>query len=390
MRTPDLYSLTLAIAIAGVTCTKPEPAQSFTADLAAGTFSFRVAEGSRALIGQNVVSCGGCSVRLIDLADGPALEVRTAAEFSDLFVHVAELAGAPLDLTRVRYLTCELRVPEGSRVAAMKVNFRDTAGNFGGIPEIANDFYGRSTWQRVLVDLAAVRPELRVWDGTSSPLPAVAAVSFNPYARDQADSSVYYVRGLAAVNEVPPGYTTALAPRPDSVANVPYAIDFDDPAWVARQSAYRTFEGTYQTLRAGVHGNASVALRIMGKDPDRHIAYLPQIAAMTGHPADFRRVDSLAFRYYLEPGGDPVDGAGLFLASEGWADVLYDSLAVRDFTSGAWSRAAVALDDLHLRRVRGKRPADSTLAAVHELRLDLNYRPNRKRVAMWIDDFVWK
>lgn len=347
--------------------------------------------------------CGACSFRRVELADGPAIAVTTADEFSDLFVDLAAATGGERDLTQVASIAFDLLVPPGSAIAAMKFNARDTRGNFGGVPEAANGFWrpslsgetpeaahSASDWQTIRAPFDSLRAHFENWEGSDTPLPRARELSFNPYNVNQRDSSTYYVRRLWLGDDVPAHSRRALVPRPPRVANVPYLITFDDEAWLRQQTAYRTFEGSNQVMARGVAGNPTRSIRLKGKTANRHIAFLPQIDKMTGAPADFSEVTAITFRYYLVPGGDPVDGASLFVVSEAWGDVLLDTLAVPAFEAGAWREHRIDLDALALRLVRGEAAPADVLAAVHELRLDLNYREGRKDVELWIDDFGWE
>lgn len=380
-------SLLATVLLAATACGGP------AAPVADGRFDFAIAtlDGARRLVDTKTVTCESCSLRPAEVAGRAALEVRTAAEFSDALVNVARLTGGPADLTAHDYLHFELLVPDSSWISALKVNVRDSAGTFGGIPEVANGFYGRGDeWIRGVVDLRTVRDRYATWAGEGSALGAAAQVSFNPYNAHQGDSSSYFVRGLVLDDVVREGYAPQLLPRPDSVANDRYVIDFDDRGWLARQGAYRTFEAGYQAFAEGVAGNPTRAIRLKGKTSNRYIAFLPEVEPITGHPVDLTRAERIRFRYYLVPGGDPVDGAMLHIVTEGWANQVIDTLAVERFEPGAWREAVIELDELDLVVANGELTADEVLANVHSLRLDLNYRQGRKHVEMWIDDFSWE
>ena len=135
-------------------------------------------------------------------------------------------------------------------------------------------------------------------------------------------------------------------------------------------------------------GNPTRAIRLKGKTSNRYIAFLPEVEEMTGRPLDLTRAERIRFRYYLVPGGDPVDGATLHIVTEGWADQLIDTLAVERFEPGAWRETVIELEDLDLEHVRGELAPEEILRRVHSLRLDLNYREGRKDVELWLDDFA--
>ena len=98
---------------------------------------------ARELIERGAIRCEACTLRATD-EHGGAIEVRSTSEFSDAFVHFGRLRGVDsvLDLTTPRYLLFDLLVPDSANLGAMKFNVRDARGNFGGVPEAANGFYG--------------------------------------------------------------------------------------------------------------------------------------------------------------------------------------------------------------------------------------------------------
>ena len=358
---------------------------------ASATFSFEIADRQQArrLIDDGTLSCSACSLRPAEVDGRAAVEVRTAAEFSDAFLDLAALTGGPVDFTAHDYLHFELLVPDSSWVSAVKFNFRDAEGNLGGVPEAANGFYGSGeAWVRGVADLRRLRRRYQTWRGDGSALADAIAISFNPYTAHQADSSSYFIRGLALGDEVLPGYREPLVPRPASVANDRYTITFDDRAWLARQGAYRTFESSYQAFAEGVAGNPTRAIRLKGKTDNRYIAFLPEVEPITGHPVDLSAAERIRLRYYLVPGGDPVDGATLHIVTEGWRNQVIDTLAIEAFEAGSWREATIELDDLDLFVANGDLSPEEILRGVHSVRLDLNYRG--KDVEMWVDDFGWE
>lgn len=344
---------------------------------------------ARRLIEGGVITCSACSLRPTMAAGKPAVEVRTAAEFSDAFVDLVALTGGPVDFTAHDHLHFEILVPDSSWVSAMKFNFRDAAGNLGGVPEVANGFYGSGeTWVRGVADLGVLRERYQTWRGDDGALDDATAISLNPYTAHQGDSSSFFVHALSLASEPLPGYTPQLTARPDSVANDRYTITFDDREWLARQGAYRTFESSYQAYAENVAGNPTRAIRLKGKAENEYIAFLPEIEPITGHPVDLSRAERIRFRYYLAPGGDPIDGATLHVVTEGWGNQAIDTLAVETFEPGAWREATIDIDELDLVVANGDLTAEEILAGVHSLRLDLNYRG--KDVEMWVDDFGWE
>ena len=338
-----------------------------------------------------MLECSACTAdrALVQIAGRNALKVETASEFSDLLLDLEATYGHAYDFTNGGYLILSLLVPAGSGIRAMKLNFKDADGNFGGVGEVANNFpayYGK--WQTYAIDLGKALESFRLWDGDATPLNAVTHLSLNPYNARQDSGQTYYLNALELSPKSPTGlYNRALMDRP-AIANQAHTFTFDDPAELNPLMAYRVFEASNQTLEKGVGGNPTNAIRMRGRDDLDNIAFLPILSAMNGgRPVDFTNVSELFFDYYLEPGGDDFDGATLYLTSDGWANMLMDDRAYENFLPGTWQTARLPLDSLNLRYVKG----DSTLLrAVDEWRLNLNYREGRKNITMWLDNVGWR
>lgn len=330
-----------------------------------------------------------CAVEIAEAEGERALKITTEAEFSDAFLDLEALTGGPVDFTGGKYLVVRVLVPEESWVAALKLNFGDAQGNLGGIPEIANNFRERrGVWQTVLVDLGERNAEFQNWAGDESPLPRATRLSLNPFNANQAEPSSFYVSRLALYDAKPSGaFDDALVPHPTVATNNPFEVTFDDESYLWQNLAYRTFEGSFQTFREGVAGNATRAIRIKGSPPNEYIALLFELDQMTGAAVDFTAVRELYFDYYLVPGGDPIDGAKLFVTNDGWANILLDERAVETFEAGRWQQMVLRIEELDLELARGE---EGVLPRVEQIRLDLNYRPGRKDVEMWIDNVGWR
>ena len=333
-----------------------------------------------------------CTLTADTIGGYNALRLTTASEFSDGFIDVERLFGHPVDLSGGGYLQLRLYVPASSWIAALKLNLEDGAGNLGGIPEVANNFPGHyDRWFDVVVKLGDYHDRFRLWDGEEGAdvLANVARLSLNPYCAQQEESSSIYINRIAVTREAPTGETIeALMPMPPKVANVPYVFTFDDDDELRRQIAYRTFEGSNQAFARGIGGNDTRAIRIRGREELDNIAFLPIISQVTGQPADFTGVERIYFDYYLEEGHDQFDGSTLYLTSAHWDDILIDTTFYGDFTAGSWQSVSVALADTDLSTARGD--GDRVLPAVHELRLNLNFREGQKDITMWIDNFGWE
>ena len=356
------------------------------------TIQLTDADTLRRWLTDSILYGSDCALSVAEAGGSTCLQLTTRSEFSDGFLDLEKLFGRPVDLQAGGYLNAEIYVPRESWIATLKFNARDMAGNFGGFREVMNNFPGRyDAWLTFSVPVADLLPDFTNWVGTESPLARVEQLSFNPYCAHQASPSSIYIRSVSLRDEAPAGADAgALLERKFPATNAVYHIDFDDDTWLREQIAYRSFESSAQAFGEGIGGNASRAIRLRGEDHLNNIAWLPILTQVTGAPVDFTRVDSIYFRYYLPPETDDFDGSHFYLTSEHWDDILLDTAFYADFKRGSWERLAVAVDDLQLERVRGELPRDSILRAVHELRFNINYFPDRKNVEMWIDDFGWK
>lgn len=350
---------------------------------------FQNETATQALLADSLIYGSGCHVGWQRVDGRRALAVTTSREFSDAFINLRQLFGHSFDFTQAQYLSMKLWVPHDSWVSAMKLNFQDSLGNFGGCAEVFNNFYGHyDRWLDVVVHLPDITPDFQNWVGDESPLPRVTQLALNPYNAHQADSSVIYVSDIRLSNEKPDRhYTAALAPKPTHQPNVPYEINFDDEALLRQLTAYRAFESSYQALARGVASNETMAIRLKGNDENKYIAFLPILDKVTGQPVDFTRVKRLYFSYYLTEDSDNFDGLWLYLADKHWNNLLIDKNFYRGLQRGSWQRVSVTTEDLQLERARGEEPV---LPHVYELRLDINYLPGKKNIEMWIDDFGWE
>lgn len=337
----------------------------------------------------SVIFGNSASVALTHIKGKDALEVRTIDEFSDAFINLERLFGYPIDFSKSHFVSMRILVPKKSWITALKFNFKDAQGNFGGCNEIANNFYGNyERWMDVVIDMRDVLPDFKNWHGEESPLPRTRFLSLNPYNAHQADSSGIYVHSIKLTAEKPKGnFTEALAPKPVMDFNNPHTITFDDKELTRKQMAIRAFESTYQAMADNIAGNKTMAIRLKGKESDKHLAFLPILDKLTGKPVDFTKVKCLKFSYYLTEGSADFDGAGLYLADEHWSSVLYGQTVFTDFKKGEWANAVIEMGNLDLELVRGEGPV---LPNVFEIRLALNYRPNQKNIEMWLDDFGWE
>lgn len=341
------------------------------------------------LLGDSTIFGSSASVTIREIKGEGALEIKTISEFSDAFIDLERLFGHPIDFTKANFVSMRLLVPKESWITALKFNFKDAQGNFGGCNEITNNFYGNyDQWMDVIVDMRTIVPTFKNWHGEENPLPRTKYLSLNPYNAHQADSSSIYVHSIILSTEKPQGnFTEALAPRPTINPNNPYTITFDDEEALQSQMAIRAFESTYQAMGKNIAGNTTMAIRLKGKESNKHLAFLPILDKLTGAPVDFTQVQRLKFSYYLTEDSADFDGAGLYLTDEHWNSVLYDKTVFADFKKGEWVDAVIELKDLNLDLVRGKGPV---LPNVYEIRLGLNYRPGQKDIEMWLDNFGWE
>lgn len=318
-----------------------------------------------------------------------ALEIKTKEEFSDAFIDLEKLFGHTIDFSKARYVSMRIFVPKESWICALKFNFKDSLGNFGGCNEITNNFYENyGQWINVVIDMQEVIPEFKNWQGTENPLPNTKWLSLNPYNAHQADNSVIYVHSIGLSDTKPNlNFVKALLPRPNITPNIPYTLSFDNEPMLKRQMAIRAFESTSQAMATNVGGNPSRAIRLKGKETDKHLAFLPILDKLTGKPVDFTQVKRLHFSYYLTENSADFDGASLFLASEHWNSVLLDTLVLTEFKRGEWQDATIEIATANLKRVRGN---ESVLPHVYEIRFGLNYRPGQQNIEMWLDNFGWE
>ena len=358
----------------------------FTLDLT------NTSEGQR-LLADSSIYCQGCTVTVTTALGRPALCLTTQAEFSDAYLDLLKLFGRPFDFTAPRYLNFDVYVPPGSAISSVKFNQLGSDGTFGGCGNYYNNIPpdARRRWVTVSVPLAEQAAYCTAWVGNGDFSKAVRALTINPFNAERSDSSTLYINRISLSDRPRRGaIEDRLAPRPLVAENNPYTITWDDRELLRRQLAYRTFEATTQSIQGGKFGNATQAIRAYGTGQNNYICLLPDIEQMTGHPVNFRAVDSLFFRYYLSPESDTVQGARLFLTSgDDWDSILLaeDFMTAGDFVRGAWTRHAVAIKDLQTTAAR--EPAD-VLAAVYELRLDLKYAPTAGPIEIWFDDFGWR
>ena len=366
-------------------------AKSLYKSESATTFHIRFATDSttRNLIKDSIIFGSGAKVALKTVVGLDALEIRTDQEFSDAFLDLEKLFGHTIDFSQARYISMKILLPKESWITALKFNFKDVDGNFGGCNEITNNFYGNyDQWLDVAVDMQQHLPDFKNWHGDESPLPRAKFLSLNPYNAHQADSSSIYVHSIKLSDKKPEGnFIEALAKRPVIEPNNPYTITFDDEELTRRQMAIRAFESTYQAMSKNIAGNKSMSIRLKGKELNKHLAFLPILDKLTGNPVDFTKVKRLKFSYYLTDDRPDFDGACLYLANEHWKSVLYDKTAYTDFKKGKWTNAVIEMDNLNLDLVRGE---ESVLPSVYEIRMGLNYRPGQKSIEMWLDNFGWE
>ena len=377
--------------------------------LAAAEFAieFSDADQTRRLIEGATITPSGCTVDVASVAGRSALQIKTRQEFCDVFIAVEELGGDALDLRVGGWLTMDLYMPGDSWTSAIKLNVRDADGNLGGIPEVANNFVDHTDrWITIVTDLRPLIGRYETWHGDGNVLQSVSHLSINPFTADQADDSSFYIGSIALTSSRPDrpvgdSIEGTIPPEQTFDRNLS-VLDFDDRTTLRRQLAYRSFESSFQSLRGGVAGNPTRAIRVQGQPDLNNIALLPMLDRLTGGPVDFREVDSIRFRYHLVPGGDDFDGCSLTLASQHWQSILIakdagielipgnvtsENVTSENGPDGQWRTATIKLDELEFDRVRGEQ---DVLAAVHELRLNLNYRGEQKNIECWFDDFEWQ
>ncbi|NHF61164.1 hypothetical protein FK220_017560 [Flavobacteriaceae bacterium TP-CH-4] len=373
-------------------CSTERPSKNRFESTDRTSFVFELGEESlsQTLIRDSIVYCSGCSMALSRVDGKAALEIRTDQEFSDGFIDLDKLFDHSIDFRQANYAELEIYVPKESWITALKFNYKDDAGNFGGCHEITNNFYGHyDAWITVRVDLKKALVDCKNWVGEESPIPNTSVLSLNPYNAHQADSSTIYVHAIKVGREFSPeSYIKALAAKPDTISN-PFVMDFEDGPYFQKVLAYRGFESSGQALAKGKFGNGSMAVRIKNSNDVRRkfTCFLPMFEKITGSPVDFTSVKKIYFDYYLTEESDDFDDATLFLTGKHWNRILKDASALKDFKKGSWEKATIYIDSLDLQLVKG---SIDPLNEIYELRLDLNYLPGKKNIEMWIDNFGWE
>lgn len=354
-------------------------------------FNVRFAKDSvtNNLLRDSTIFGSGVKVSLKEIGGTEALEIRTDQEFSDAFLDFEKLFGHTIDFNQANYVSMKLWVPKESWISALKFNIKDSNGNFGGFNEITNNFYGNhDRWLNVMVNMQDIIHDFKNWNGEDSPLSKTKFLSLNPYNAHQADSSSIYIHSIKLSDTKPEGsFIAALAPRPVIEPNIPHTITFDDEELARQQMAIRAFESTYQAMAKNVGGNQTMAIRLKGKESNKHLAFLPILDKMTGKPVDFTKVKRLNFSYYLTEESADFDGSILYLANAHWKDVLVHENVFSDFKKGGWHEVSIAMKDLGFETMEGH---EKVLPNVYEIRLGLNYRPSSKNIEMWLDDFGWE
>lgn len=347
-----------------------------------------VATAERWLKDQHVYG-SDCEVAAVQKAGEGAFKVQTNREFSDLFFDMQKMVGHDLNLKDARFLSLRLMIPAGSRISAMKLNYKDSSGNLAGIPEVANDFYGREDrWVDYVVDLRDLVSKSQVWHGDADPIANVSRLSLNPFNADQSKVSKYYVSRISLSNTKPTGdHIDELVPRSIHSPNTQYHLDFDNPQLLQQLNAYRSFEASFQGLATNIAGNETMAVRVKGNPENKHIAFLPMLDRMTGSPVDFRNVKRIYFTYHVPPNSRPIHSSWLWLTSDSWSNILIDKTFHRNFETGGWHKVSVDIADLNLKRFAGDGPV---LPNVDEIRLGFHNDQHSKAIEIWIDDFGWE
>lgn len=342
------------------------------------------------LLRDSVIFGSGASVSIEQIGGLDALEIKTDQEFSDAFLNLEQLFNHTIDFNKSRYISMKLWVPKESWITALKFNIKDAKGNFGGFNEITNNFHqNHDKWMNVIVDMQEIIPVFKNWVGEGNPLSTAKFLSFNPYNAHQADSSSIYVHSIKLTEQFPKDivFQKTLAPRPKVEQNVPHTITFDKEDLFREQIAIRAFESTYQALEKNVAGNETRAIRMKGKENNKHLAFLPILDKLTGTPVDFTKVKHLKFSYYLTEDSPDFDGAILYLADENWNNVLINEKVYSDFKKGSWQDVTIDFASLNFDQMENH---DEVLSNVHEIRFGLNYRPGQKDVEIWLDNFGWE
>ena len=381
-------------------------AADLTADLTADRLAVSFVDDDRisAMIADGSVSGSDCSVEVGRSNGRSCLAVHTDHEFSDVELDLLKLGFGETDFRRARFLTLEVEVPEGSWVSAIKLNFRDAKGNFGGIPEVSNAMvFHPGAWIRTTIDLQKLMPDFQVWHGSASPLSAVTRLCLNPYNADQSSPQRWNLRRViltpdrqALRSELaraspPVQKVDALVSKPSMSRDTSLSMTFDDDRQLRRWTAWRAFEATNQAFRSGVAGNPSRAIRVRGLDHYRHIVFLPMVERMTGHTMDLHSINEIRFRMYRVPDKDDFDGIGLFIADRDWQNLLYVDRVVEQVAEGDWITVSIPVQDLQPKRVKGDaadKSDEQIWSDVSELRFDVRHDGQHKDIELWIDDFT--
>lgn len=337
-----------------------------------------------------ILTTNGCALSPAKVKGRNCLELRTSNEFSDGFVDLHSLFGKHFNFNEARYLQISLFVPKESWISALKFNFKDEQGNFGGCGEFFNNFYGhKDEWIDFVIDMQDVLPAFQNWQGDKSPLAKTRFLSCNPYCAHQADSSSIYISHISLIATRPDGiFLEPLSKMADEVEdNSRFVIDFDDDELLNRLTAYRCFESTFQAFEKGVAGNRTRAIRLKGKEENNYICFLPVVQKITGKPVNFTKVRKIFFDYYLTEDSEDFNGAWLFITTRAWDDALLAKNFYNNFERGEWRHAEILIEDLDLQLSRGSLPV---LPTVYELRMDLQYHPGQKDIEMWVDNFGWE
>jgi hypothetical protein len=367
----------------------------FSQDIARGIPEFEVRPDDEKTIGQwledGTISGRSCDLAFENVGDQPCLKVSTSSEFSDLLFDLKKLQQGTVDFRDAQFLTLSILIPKESWISAIKMNFANEDGDFGGIPEVANNYIGRfGTWVETTIDLRDVMEKANTWHGEGKPWTNATAFSLNPYNADQATPSVWYVRKISLSATKPSSSDNAEPALLKPLVledNSAFTINFDNPEQLRRWTAFRAFESSFQSLQKGIAGNETMSIRLKGSDKNKFIAFLPMFDKMTGKPLDFTKLTRIRFRYHLKKGSDKFPSMSLYVAGKHWQSLLFCKDFITDFNQGGWHTAEVKLADLKLNRVKGT--AD-VLTQVYEIRLALEYEADNKDIEMWIDDFSWE
>jgi hypothetical protein len=340
----------------------------------------------KSALANNVIFASSGKVSIQKVKSKVCLGLSSNKEFSDAFYDLKKLVGSEIDFTQAKYLWFDLYVPKPSSMAAIKFNFKDEEGNFGGSAEMANGFAtNKDKWLKVLVNMDKLRESFTLWHGSQNPLQKVRYFSVNPYNYNLEDSSVVYFNNINFGMVKPSDYTEFTAPIL-GLKSFPFKMDFEDTPTMQSLLAYRKFEGSNQLFAQNIAGNVTTALRIKGSETKKNLAFLPNIYKMCqGQTINFTNAKRIKFKYYLTPESEDFDGTWLFLTSKDWKDILIARNFKADFVKGSWQDATVEIDDLIFDAARGK---PDFLETVYELRFNINYTPGHHKIEMWLDDFI--